>query len=180
MKFATVLLATAPFALAESGRKCRPKQTACDAIKKKCEDSGFVLGKWSYGYGLWRNCINPIMQGKPNGPNAIYELPSVDPKLISDCKAKVPGFGAGEVGSAGAQFLSCYQVRKDCIDGGFVYGQWEKGYGLWRNCINPTIQDMENGPNATKSLPCIDEAVVLQCIKDNPKFGRGPVGSSKI
>jgi hypothetical protein len=71
----------------------------CQQIVKICEDAGFVKGEAKQGYGLWVDCIDPIMQGKTTVPGAVKPLPAVDPNLVSECKAKNPKFGSGHVGT---------------------------------------------------------------------------------
>ena len=80
---------------AQKGRS----QGSCHQILKACEDAGFVKGEYQEGYGLWRDCIDPIMQGKTTVPGASKTLPSIDAGLVAACKAKNPKFGSGEVGS---------------------------------------------------------------------------------
>lgn len=68
----------------------------CQQIEQACKSAGFVYGDSKQGKGIMRDCVNPIMQSKP-APSAT-PLPSVDPGLVSACKAKNPKFGAGETG----------------------------------------------------------------------------------
>jgi hypothetical protein len=72
----------------------------CKQIAMACENAGFIKGDWKKGDGLWRDCVDPIVQGQTNVLGATKSLPTVDSKLISECKAKHPKFGAGKVGSA--------------------------------------------------------------------------------
>ncbi len=71
----------------------------CKQILVACKNAGFVIGEWEKGYGLYRDCVDPIMQGKTKVPGAIRPLPAVDPKLVAECKAKNPSYGSGKVGS---------------------------------------------------------------------------------
>ena len=68
----------------------------CREIKEICEKAGFVKGEAKQGYGLWMDCIDPIMQGKAQPANARKPIPSVKPELVSACKAKHPNFGQGK------------------------------------------------------------------------------------
>jgi len=71
-------------------------KSPCQQIEQACKSAGFVYGDSKQGKGIMHDCVNPIMQSKPApGPTA---LPSVDPGLVSACKAKNPKFGTGEVG----------------------------------------------------------------------------------
>lgn len=55
----------------------------CAVIAEACRAAGFKLGQAaSPGKALLRNCIAPILQGKP------VENVAVDPKDIEDCRAK--------------------------------------------------------------------------------------------
>lgn len=71
----------------------------CKQIAEACEKAGFMKGDWKKGDGLWRDCVDPIMQGQTTVPGATKSLPTVDASLVSACKAKHPKFGAGKVGS---------------------------------------------------------------------------------
>lgn len=71
----------------------------CQQIEKACLDAGFIKGDWKKGDGLWRDCVDPIMQGKTTVPGATKALPSVDAGVVAACKAKHPKFGEGKVGS---------------------------------------------------------------------------------
>ena len=71
----------------------------CKQIVDACKTAGFIPGDWKKGDGLWRDCVDPIMQGKSTAPGATKPLPAVDPKLVAECKAKHPNFGEGKVGS---------------------------------------------------------------------------------
>src|SRR5438128_724492 len=81
------------------GKKGDGAPGPCNQIADACRKAGFVKGDWKKGDGLWRDCVDPIMQGKSTVPGATKPLPSVDAGLISQCKAKHPKFGGGKVGS---------------------------------------------------------------------------------
>jgi len=69
------------------------EQGPCGQIVAACESAGFVHGAAREGAGLRADCINPIMQGRPQPPRASKPLPQVDPQLVADCKASNPRFG---------------------------------------------------------------------------------------
>jgi hypothetical protein len=71
----------------------------CQQIAKACKDAGFIPGDWKKGDGLWRDCVDPVVQGQTNVPGATKPLPTVDPSVVAACKAKHPKFGSGKVGS---------------------------------------------------------------------------------
>ncbi len=72
---------------------------ACKQIADSCKAAGFVKGDWKKGDGLWRDCVDPIVQGQTSVPGATKPLPTVDAKVVADCKASNPKFGEGKVGS---------------------------------------------------------------------------------
>jgi hypothetical protein len=93
---ASLVISTMAFAAsAPEGKAPGP----CQEILKACEDAGFVKGEAKKGYGLWLDCVDPIVQGKSTVPGATKALPSVDANLIAACKAKNPKFGSGQVGT---------------------------------------------------------------------------------
>lgn len=71
----------------------------CKQIAEICKNAGFIPGDWKKGDGLWRDCVDPIMQGATTVPGGTKALPTVDAGLIAQCKAKNPKFGSGKVGS---------------------------------------------------------------------------------
>ena len=71
----------------------------CKQIAQICQNAGFIKGDWKKGDGLWKDCVDPIMQGQTNVPGATKALPTVDPNLVTACKAKHPKFGGGKVGT---------------------------------------------------------------------------------
>jgi len=81
------------------GKKEAHKEGPCREILQTCRSAGFVEGKSTKGYGLYVDCVNPIMQHKTVVPGATKPLPPVDPKTVADCKKRDPAFGAGPVGS---------------------------------------------------------------------------------
>ena len=68
----------------------------CKEIKEACEKAGFVKGEAKEGYGLWVDCIDPIMKGTAQPANAKKPLPKVNAELVTACKAKHPEFGQGK------------------------------------------------------------------------------------
>ena len=67
----------------------------CEQIVAACKSAGFVLGDARAGYGLWRDCVDPIMRGIQQPPNAVKPLPPVSPDTVAICRAKRPNFGEG-------------------------------------------------------------------------------------
>ncbi len=65
----------------------------CKQIVEACKSAGFVSGDYKQGYGLWVDCVHPILRGTTPPANTDKPLPSVDSSLIAACKAKNPNFG---------------------------------------------------------------------------------------
>lgn len=65
----------------------------CEQIVEACKSAGFVKGDARQGYGLWRDCVDPIIRGTPQPPHADKPLPPVSPELVAACKQKHPDFG---------------------------------------------------------------------------------------
>jgi hypothetical protein len=99
--FATALF-TLGLPLANADESHGPKSHPpgpCQQIAAACKNAGFIPGDWKKGDGLWRDCVDPIVQGVTTVHGATKPLPTVDPSVVSACKAKHPKFGAGKVGS---------------------------------------------------------------------------------
>jgi hypothetical protein len=75
----------------------------CEQIKVACESAGFVKGDARQGYGLWRDCVDPIMRGTPQPANADKQIPAVPPDLVAACRQVHPNFGEGHRGPPRAQ-----------------------------------------------------------------------------
>jgi hypothetical protein len=77
----------------------RHGEDPCKYILEVCERSGFIYGEVGIGKGLWRDCVNPIIQGtQPNNLASGMALPSVPAQVVADCKKEQPRFGEGKVG----------------------------------------------------------------------------------
>jgi hypothetical protein len=72
----------------------------CDQIIHACKQAGFVEGDYKKGYGLWIDCIDPIMRGTKQPAIADKPLPQVSSELIEACKQKDPNFGERNKGAA--------------------------------------------------------------------------------
>ena len=71
------------------------KEGPCKEIKEACQKAGFVYGEAKEGYGLWVDCIDPIMRGTAQPSKAKKPLPAVSADVINACKVKHPNFGEG-------------------------------------------------------------------------------------
>jgi len=72
----------------------------CGQIVAACTNAGFVKGDGRAGYGLWRDCIDPIMRGTSQPAKADRPIPAVSPELIAACRQIHPNFGEGNKGNA--------------------------------------------------------------------------------
>jgi hypothetical protein len=64
----------------------------CQQIRQACTGAGFVEGGGKQGNGVVVDCINPIMQAAAQPANASKPLPTVDPTVVSACKAAKPNY----------------------------------------------------------------------------------------
>ena len=76
-------------------------QQACEQIKTTCTKAGFVPGGAGSGNGLWRDCVDPILQGRAHSRKSGKSLPTVDPQVVAACKAQDPNFGQPKSAAAG-------------------------------------------------------------------------------
>lgn len=92
-----IMLAVSLMAIAVNGfaANAPEKEGPCKEIKEACEKAGFVKGDAKQGFGLWVDCIDPIMKGTPQPANAKKPLPAVGADVVNACKAKHPNFSEG-------------------------------------------------------------------------------------
>jgi hypothetical protein len=92
---ATLVTFTVGLALSLAGPAAKGEQPLrpCDQIIHLCKQAGFVEGDYKKGYGLWIDCIDPIMSGTKQPAIADKPLPRVSLELIEACKQKDPNFG---------------------------------------------------------------------------------------
>ena len=86
------------FALPLAAQSAVPPQ--CKQIVSACAGAGFVKGDAKQGYGLWKDCIDPIMRGTAQPANADKPLPAVPAEVIAACKQADPNFGEGKRAAA--------------------------------------------------------------------------------
>ena len=101
----------------------------CNQIEAACRQAGFVRGAVGSGNGLIVDCIQPIMQDKPQPANASRPLPEVSPQLVAACKANNPGYGQGgaappSVRPAGTGTAADVEFQYN----GDTYGWYEDGW----------------------------------------------------
>jgi hypothetical protein len=160
------------------------RKKGCAKIKQACIDSGFKQGKWLKGYGLWRDCIHPVMQGVEE--SEIYGLKeglkhpeSISADDIAQCKNSKPNFGSGLIGRTSKDY--CRIIKNTCEDAGFKSGKWKNGFGLWSDCINPLVQgvpssEIKGFKQSLKIPTSISQEEVALCQQSNEKFGTGKIG----
>lgn len=101
------LLGSATLLIALCGAMLAFAQAPCEQIKAACTKAGFVQGGASSGTGLWRDCVEPILQGRAHPKKATKPLAKVDPLVVAACKAQNPNFGpGGQKGGAGTTFVA--------------------------------------------------------------------------
>jgi hypothetical protein len=61
-----------------------------------CRKAGYLVAPWKGGEGLWRDCVEPTLQGHTIVPGATRPLPTMDPKIVAECKARHPKFGGAK------------------------------------------------------------------------------------
>src|SRR5271156_1201783 len=66
--------------------QARADQAACEQIKTACKNAGFVLGGGARN-GLLVDCFQPIVQGTAQPKSASRPLPTINPQLVSACRA---------------------------------------------------------------------------------------------
>jgi hypothetical protein len=81
------------FALSLAVHSAEQPLRPCDQIIHICKQAGFVEGAYKKGYGLWLDCIDPIMRGTKQPAIADKRLPEVSSELIEACRQKDPKFG---------------------------------------------------------------------------------------
>ena len=84
---------TLGLALAVTAKSAEQTLHPCDQIIHACKHAGFVEGDYKKGYGLWIDCIDPIMRGTKQPAIADKPLPEVSAELIEACRQKDPHFG---------------------------------------------------------------------------------------
>ena len=92
-----IMMAACVMVIAASGfaADAPDKEGPCKEIKEACEKAGFVKGDAKQGFGLWVDCIDPIMRGSMQPAAAKKPLPPVDVNVVNACKARHPNFGEG-------------------------------------------------------------------------------------
>jgi hypothetical protein len=90
---ATLGAFTVGLALSLAAQSAEQEPRPCDQIIHLCKHAGFVEGDYKKGYGLWLDCIDPIMRGTRQPAIADKPLPEVSSELIQACRQQDPQFG---------------------------------------------------------------------------------------
>jgi hypothetical protein len=93
ISLATLGAFTLGLALSLAAQSAEQEPRPCDQIIHLCKHAGFVEGDYKKGYGLWLDCIDPIMRGTKQPAIADKPLPQVPRELIEACRQKDPNFG---------------------------------------------------------------------------------------
>jgi N-acetylglucosamine-6-sulfatase len=94
-----IVLAGASFAL-----HAAPGFGICRQIRSACLDAGFVRGGAPVGYGVKRDCIDPILQGRAESDSGL-PLPWVDPRVVAACRTGGPGFAQPQSAQRGPRAI---------------------------------------------------------------------------
>jgi hypothetical protein len=86
------------FALPIAAHPAEQAPGPCEQIVEACKSAGFVKGDARLGYGLRRDCVDPIVRGTPQPSNADKPLPPVTPEMVTACKQRHPNFGEHQKG----------------------------------------------------------------------------------
>ena len=153
----------------------QPSANPCQQIQATCERAGFTFGKSESGSGLWVDCVSPIVENKPQPPNASLPLPRMDPQVVMACKTSDPDFAARHVAaSVGGQAQPianpCQQIQAICERAGFTFGKSASGTGLWVDCISPIVDGKPQPKEATLPLPQIAPEIGPACKASDPDF----------
>jgi hypothetical protein len=84
---------TVGLALSLAAQSAEQEPRECDQIIHLCKQAGFVEGDYKKGYGLWLDCIDPIMRGTKQPAIADKPLPEISAELIEACRQKDRNFG---------------------------------------------------------------------------------------
>jgi N-acetylglucosamine-6-sulfatase len=66
----------------------------------------------------------------------------------------------------------CEQIAAACRTAGFVQGGTKGGNGLYLDCIQPLMQEVERPRRAARTLPQVDPQVLAACRQQDPGFGQ--------
>jgi hypothetical protein len=72
-----------------------PPPGPCEQIVVACEGAGFIKGDARAGYGLFADCVDPIMRGSQQPRRADRPPPAVPADLVAACRQVRPNFGEG-------------------------------------------------------------------------------------
>ena len=61
-------------------------QDACRQVRKACLDAGFVQGGAKAGNGLQKDCVEPLISGRPPPNRSTLPLPHVAPDALQACR----------------------------------------------------------------------------------------------
>jgi len=62
--------------------------SSCAQVEDACKSAGFIEHDVGQGKGLWEDCFNPVVEGRPAPKTAKLALPHVDEKVVAACRAE--------------------------------------------------------------------------------------------
>jgi len=74
---------------------------------------------------------------------------------------------------------ACQQIVAACKNAGFVENEYQKGYGLQMDCINPIMSGTKQPTTATKPLPSVSPQLIAACKQQEPHFGEASAQKPK-
>ena len=127
-----------------------PNRGPCRLVVSACLDAGFVQGGARYGNGLWKDCVNPIMQGWDQRGG---QLPRLAPNIVAACQASHPTFG--QPNWAGSPYgAPRYTRRSGPVDAGPKAGPiTAEPTAPPAATIDPAPQASADAPLTTSSFP---------------------------
>lgn len=73
-----------------------PPPGPCDELVVACQSAGFVKGDYREGFGLYTDCVDPLMRGITQPHKAVKPLPAISPEVVAACRQQHPNFGEGK------------------------------------------------------------------------------------
>lgn len=84
MRFIFLLMTTVMlFSLPTFARAKGNGNGPCKQVREACQAAGYYKGGWKEGKGLWKNCVNVILEG-----GVVAGVPQFDQSQLVACKEK--------------------------------------------------------------------------------------------
>jgi hypothetical protein len=128
-----------------------PNQRVCQQVMSACLDAGFVQGGGREGNGLWKDCIDPIMQGTAQR-GASLPLPPVNPRVVAACRTVNPAFGQPKWARGGRSAPRVARPAAPALNGGTKAKGPEKPADVAKAPESPA-DSTESAPKASADMP---------------------------